>query len=650
METVFATLRATLENAENAANSCALQGDDTAHKLRVLADDFEFNLSLLQERDEELEKCDEAMRVLRREASDKDALLSDLHMRLADKSADFDNLKAFHHNQDMHHTDQMRKIRRDHEAAIQEYIQTASLKQQEMNDLQTTCDLKIKSYTDEIASLRDVEKRWKETQWELMDYKKQTSTELALLKHELHKTSQQLESQSAYHDSQTSFERTEFESKEKTLKTHILTLQHEIETLSETNLNLEYSLKSHLESHKRAVKELNSTIETRELEATKLTLKVEKVGQKMKKVTQSQEGKIRKLCEKMILEQKQFEHALSEMESAFLKEYDSLKHLLSARDDRIQQLEAHVDTLERDVLILGDEVSKRMSTEKSTTEKRTEDLILKKLKESERGIQSVLREKELVVEDMEKLRTEFNRLLEDHTDLTTRSQTRETTLTETYHTQLSSLETQNAQLCNVIKQMRADMEQLQNQVPFEQPPPHHQMNEYTQFVAHDAAVANQQVQQLVEIVQQKQMLIDQLLKTNQSSGGVVPPDPIDAERLTRLGSENETLQQRVRDLTGKVVEACGDKMRLLDVCNGLRAELRQGKGQGKVVGRDVASQTIAMISPLESNARKSDVAVGGPDRKQGPTTMSTIATKKAKSAPSLDKPALQVSEKEAQME
>ncbi|KAJ3071655.1 hypothetical protein HDU99_002374, partial [Rhizoclosmatium hyalinum] len=458
------------------------------------------------------------------------------------------------------------------------------------------------------------------------------------------------------------------------LQSHVQTLQREIEALSETNLSLEYHIKSAADSNKRALKELEGKIELRESEIEKLSEKLEKASEKMGKMRENHDMKTRKLNDKVSADKKKSENAMAEMEAAFLQQYDSLNAELSARDSQINRLESLVQKLQQDIATCHEEISTRkekerelkqaltdctkllydatistnsmiVSSEKSAIERRTEELILRKLKESEKYIKNVLQEKESMERDLNKLKSEFKLLLHENSALQTRLQeevehSMQDHPTDSHHEdalqQLDDLDQQNQQLRAIIKQMRQDMETIQaqaNQQPHQQPQP-----EYTNFLAQDAALANQQLQQLAEIVHQKQQLIDRLLQTSTSTvQQTLPPtapDPTLSMKLTALETENSQLTRRIKDLTTTLVETNGDRMRLLDVSNELRAELRNarsGEGRGRV---HVQTQTVQVRSLSESGLRKSD-GLGGKDlgehRKAATSvTVGPIPTKKVK--------------------
>ncbi|KAJ3030191.1 UNVERIFIED_CONTAM: hypothetical protein HDU68_009832 [Siphonaria sp. JEL0065] len=594
------------------------KGDAAVAKLGILSDDFVFNLALLEDRDRDLEAIEREVVLLKDALRERDALVSDLNMRLADSRLDLDNLKAFHSNQDLHHAESIRKLRRDHETAIQEYIQSATQKDQIMNELEITCDLKIKSYTDELNSLRDVDKRLKETQWEFSDYKKQTASELARLKHELQK------------------------------------------------VGLEYHIKSQLESHKSVVKTFESDLESREADIAALNAKLEKAAGKIRKLVETHDAKIRKLNDKLSSSQKRFDQTLMEMETSFLKEYDSLRNELANKDEQIQKLQNQRQQLNRDLSSCQEEITRRkemerelkaglseLSTEKSAIEKKTEEMILRKLKESEKYIKSVLQEKEIISQDFENLKSEFKTLLKDRADLEHRLDEREDAVIDDHETQIAELEQQNHQLRAIVKQMRNDMEAVQNQVvpPHQHQQSHHQQQqefhqnqspEFTNFVARDVAIANQQLQQLAEIVHQKQQLIEQLLKSSaQAPVTVLSATTISenhqlSEKLTSLAAENESLKQRVKELTVKVVDASGDRMRLLDMSNALRAEVRMLKGEAKSM-KSIETQTIAIKFGVD---KKVDSVIAPPpaaaatvaERRFSTNSGAAISSKRSKSA------------------
>ncbi|KAI9327097.1 hypothetical protein BDR26DRAFT_901582 [Obelidium mucronatum] len=621
MEPLFAQIRQVnemLKTVESTASSCASQGDDTAHKLRVLTEDFVYNLGLLEERDRELDKCEELVRILKAGQSERDAQLSELKMVLADKTSDLDNLKSFHQNQDIHHAEMIRKIRRDHE----EYIQAIHQKEKSMNELQITCDLKLKGYIDELESLRNVDKKLKEAQWELLDHGKQSASEIANLKHEL----------------------------QKTLQSQIQLLKQEIEALLEKNLGLEYHMKAQAESQKSAVKTLESALQSRDSEITALNDQVEKLTKKLAQVVDTHDSK-----------------------------YDVLGSDLSSKENQVQQLEDQIRSLKSDLSSSRDEIRKHKAVElelqtnlnelvaeKSVTEKWAEETILRKLKESEKYIKSVLQEKEILAQDFDQLKAEFKAVLKSRSQLEKELQDWQTADSneDGRNERISELEQQNAQLQAIIKQMRNDMEAVQNELahsPPTQPP------EFSNFIAHDAAIANQQLQQLAEIIQQKQQLIDQLLRNSAQnttpisqtdSGNSSATAQAAAEKLATITSENEALKQRIKDLTSKVVEASGDRMRLLDMSNALRAQVRmlmkaggggEGGGREAKTARSIETQSkpltpstacilsliflkLAIAAKLQSESlasKKEDVTAEV--RKN--SGQSTLSSKRSKSAP-----------------
>ncbi|KAJ3240358.1 hypothetical protein HDU81_004026 [Chytriomyces hyalinus] len=560
--------KAMLEQAETAAGECAAHGDDLSDKLRVLSEDFAYNLQLIEDRDKELDACEETIRVLRGDVADRDARISDMQIILADKTAELDNLKAFYQSQDHSHAETIRKMRRDHETVLHSYIEAAQANDQKLSLVETECSLKLKSYEEELDSLRHIDKEFRQLQWEHSDLKKEASTAISNLKHDLQKAHQQLEMLQSNHESQRALYRSEFTSKEKALTTHVKVLQEQVDSLSQTIMGHELFIKNQADSHKRNVHELEHLMEQKDRAIEKLTSKMEKTSEKLMKLASISETKIQKLRSQLSLEAKTYENSIAQMESDFIEEISRAKLKISAKDEQIELLSRKLELCQKDIGKYKEKISKMNDAELEFTSSLTtlENASL------EKKAQHLLQRQQ----------KEF--------EATTREMKREN------------------------KQLKADLDVSESA----------ETSQFNQVIAEEASIANEQLHKLADIVEQKQQLIESLLRATHAQT-LAPAAQNGSDQTStssknmidenyRLSAENLQLKQRAKELTRKMVATSGERMRLLDTCNSLRAELRKAvAGAVKAVSEaQVQTTTVKMQSLSTKIGTPKDAASGAP--------------------------------------
>ncbi|KAI8620212.1 hypothetical protein BC830DRAFT_1100417 [Chytriomyces sp. MP71] len=599
-----------LQQTKALLESVESQGSDAANKLRQLSEDFVFNLGLLADRDRELDACEDSLRRLKGELAERDARVSELQMILADKELDLDNLRAFHANQDHSHADALRRMRRDHEAVLEGYISSLQEKDRQLSELQTSSELQSKSYNEELVALKHSEKQYRELKWEYSDFKKQVTSTIADLKHELSKAHQQLELLEMNHESQRNIYLTDFNSKEKVFKNQIKTLQEEVSSLTETIIKHELFIKNQADLSRRNLDELQSAMEDKDATIEKLGHKLEKASEKLIKITASGESKLQKLRRQLAQSASAHEQAMTKLDSEALKRISSLKHEASQKEDRISSLEQNLEMCQRELESSMNEVSKLREIEmdlkedftaqKAAIERKAEDLIQRKQKEFESKMREAMRDQKSLAADVEQLRRENLEMEKraerdrDHESLDFNQQNR-----------IQELEDQNAHMREIIRQMRVDMENMIQQQNAAENQSSTMSSKFTRLVSEEAAIANEQLQKLAEIVEQKQQLIESLLRGAQHTmptpavaiSSTQPQQQyLDTPELvtqnSQLVQETNQLKARVKEITAKFVETSADRMRLLDVCNSLRAELRQAvAGAAKAVAEAEVQST-----------------------------------------------------------
>ncbi|KAJ3203117.1 hypothetical protein HDU82_006827 [Entophlyctis luteolus] len=284
----------------------AASSDDAASKLKTLTEDFLFNLKVIEDRDRELDQCLARIDALKRTLSERDASISDLQASLATKQSDLDSSRSFYAAQEHHHADALRKLRRDHETALQEMISVTVKKEKELADLQESCEMKMVSMTEELSELRlmtfsvllltskirDVDKRLRDLKWEYADHQKQTSSAITTLKHELSKTTSQLEALQSSYEAEKQLKEAEFLSKETSYRTNIEQAHTEIENLSKQVIQLEMTVKNQTAEIKKIRIESQELIEDRDEIIEKLRKCAEKDAEAIGKLKQSHELKV----------------------------------------------------------------------------------------------------------------------------------------------------------------------------------------------------------------------------------------------------------------------------------------------------------------------------------------------------------------------
>ncbi|TPX67645.1 hypothetical protein CcCBS67573_g07422 [Chytriomyces confervae] len=609
--------KAMLEQAETAAGECAAHGDDLSDKLRVLSEDFAYNLQLIEDRDKELDACEETIRLIRGDVADRDARISDMQIILADKTAELDNLKAFYQSQDHSHSETIRKMRRDHETVLHSYIEAAQANDQKLNLVETECSLKLKSLTEELDSLRHVDKQFRQLQWEHSDLKKEANTAISNLKHDLQKTHQQLEMLQSNHESQRALYRTEFTSKENALTTQVKVLQEQVDSLSQTIMSHELFIKNQADSHKRNVHELEHLMEQKDRAIEKLSSKVEKTSEKLMKLASISETKIQKLRGQISLEARTYENSIAQMESDFIEEMSRAKREISLKDEQIELLSKKVELCQKDICKYKEKISKMNDTElelKQTLADRKskfihspklQHLLHRQQKEFEATTHELKRENKQLKADLDRISFE-----ESHVHQQPEQIQAETG--QVLQRRVFELEQQNDQLREIIRQMRLDLEAMVNNQPSQESA---ETSQFNRVIAEEASIANEQLHKLADIVEQKQQLIESLLRathaqtlapaaviqkggdqwqTSTSSKNVI-------EENHRLSAENLQLKQRAKELTRKMVATSGERMRLLDTCNSLRAELRNAvAGAVKAVSEAQVQTTAVKMQPLST--------------------------------------------------
>ncbi|KAJ3232470.1 hypothetical protein HDU78_007024 [Chytriomyces hyalinus] len=635
--------KAMLEQAETAAGQCAARGDDLSDKLRVLSEDFAYNLQLIEDRDKELDACEETIRLIRGDVSDRDARISDMQIILADKTAELDNLKAFYQSQDHAHSETIRKMRRDHETVLHSYIEAAQANDQKLNLVETECSLKLKSLTEELDSLRHVDKQFRQLQWEHSDLKKEANTAISNLKHDLQKTHQQLEMLQSNHESQRALYRTEFTSKENALTTQVKVLQEQVDSLSQTIMSHELFIKNQADFHKRNVHELEHLMEQKDRAIEKLSSKVEKTSEKLMKLASISETKIQKLRGQISLEARTYENSIAQMESDFIEEMSRAKREIASKDEQIELLTKKVELCQKEMGKYKEKISKMNDTElelkqtladrkskfiyspkvshltrftasltwleNASLEKKMQHLLQRQQKEFEATTHELKRENKQLKADLDRISFEESHVHQQSEQIQTIIQAE---TGQVLQRRVFELEQQNDQLRDIIRQMRLDLEAMVNNQPSQESA---ETSQFNRVIAEEASIANEQLHKLADIVEQKQQLIESLLRathaqtlapaaviqnggdqwqTSTSSKNVI-------EENHRLSAENLQLKQRAKELTRKMVATSGERMRLLDTCNSLRAELRNAvAGAVKVVSEAQVQTTAVKMQPLST--------------------------------------------------
>ncbi|KAJ3122894.1 hypothetical protein HK100_011797 [Physocladia obscura] len=627
-QTTLGQAQTLLSGLDSFAAQFAATNSDAAQKLKILGEDFVFNLRLLEERDAELDSYEESIVRLKDLLNERDGRVSELQILLADKQHDLDACKAFHSSQDHHHAELMKKTKREHEVrkalpisceyliqvhdqtALQEMLNATHEKSIEIDEIRINYELKLKSLQEELELTQGVDKLLKETQWEYSDYKNETNGVIANLRYDLAKATKELEIQSACHQTERSDTAAEFSANEKVLKTQCEKLESEVEMLSGKALTLEYQIKSQSATLSKLESKSKKEIRERDYTIQKLEEKLQSVSNQLTQANEVHESKIQKIVAKFAKEQDKTNLAIQSMEKVFSDEIDSTRNEVKAKEIIIYKLQKKLQKYQHVLFACEDELSKRgeldaalknqFEEQKIIWDKHLQDLTENMKRQHDEQVNTFLQEKKKTATDVDKLNHEIQLLRAERDEFKLKileldnnfrenenssHEIQRVTELENQYNDVTEDNFQNNLLQNIIKQMRSDMEAVQSQILMqEQFSQKDDINTpYMNLVAQDSIVTNQQLQRLAEIVEQKQQLIDSLLKstkhTPHASASKSFADDLreTTETVDNLKIENQQLRSKMTELTQKLINASSTRMQLMNVMNGLQAELRGAK-------------------------------------------------------------------------
>ncbi|KAJ3158959.1 Coiled-coil domain-containing protein 57 [Geranomyces michiganensis] len=114
-------------------------------QLRALQDDFVYNLSLLADRDKELESYDALTDGLNTDVHDREGRIAELKTLVVERNTELANLKALLYTQEQQHHESLRKVQKDAEAELRRLEDVATARAEELELAKTDMQLQIKA-------------------------------------------------------------------------------------------------------------------------------------------------------------------------------------------------------------------------------------------------------------------------------------------------------------------------------------------------------------------------------------------------------------------------------------------------------------------------------------------------------------------------
>ncbi|KAJ3180239.1 Coiled-coil domain-containing protein 57 [Geranomyces variabilis] len=131
-----------------------LQCRSLEDQLKALQDDFVYNLSLLADRDKELESYDVLTDGLNTDVHDREGRISELKSMIAERNTELANFKALLCTQEQQHHEAMRRMQKDAEAELRRLEDAATARAEELELARADMRLQIKAAHQEVELQR----------------------------------------------------------------------------------------------------------------------------------------------------------------------------------------------------------------------------------------------------------------------------------------------------------------------------------------------------------------------------------------------------------------------------------------------------------------------------------------------------------------
>ncbi|KAJ3140228.1 Coiled-coil domain-containing protein 57 [Geranomyces variabilis] len=131
-----------------------LQCRSLEDQLKVLQDDFVYNLSLLADRDNELESYDVLTDGLNTDLHDREGRIGELQTIIAERNAELANFKALLCTQEQQHHEALRRVQKDVEAELRRLEDAATSRAEELDLARADMQLQISAAHQEVELQR----------------------------------------------------------------------------------------------------------------------------------------------------------------------------------------------------------------------------------------------------------------------------------------------------------------------------------------------------------------------------------------------------------------------------------------------------------------------------------------------------------------
>ncbi|TPX38309.1 hypothetical protein SmJEL517_g00132 [Synchytrium microbalum] len=589
-------------------------------RFQSLQDDFLYNLNLLEERDKELERFETSEDQFKTDVHDREARISELKIVIADKASEISNLRALVQAQEQHEIEAIRKLRREHELAVQSYENAQRARDDRSDEEKTELIMQLRTAAQDFDLLKqthtaDLDRIRRDHELDIRLIKQDSDQRLLDAEHGVATALGELSAAKMARDALEDKLQQQLEHN-RNLDQRLRQSQWEMADLVKSHAvkvaELEVTLNQVLskqEDDKRANEELRVRLQTesdrsqKNLEHEKIVLtdRLSHVTAKLNEAVSlntansSQSHSSITMLKATIEEQADRMQALdSEVAKLRLELKDSQasqQHHISRRDadlhhltERLQRTEAENVELHQKINLYKQEISKRMEVEgalnRSMTEqnmeweRRYDELMRKRYWEQEDFIRSVVASKDRAEADLKLLRSRLDHAdtqgLAAETDAWIQSMEGENQMLKG---RIDELMIQNDQLATVVHQMKEDMASLYHN---------------NSMAAHKPS--EDELAPLHRLLAQKQALIDDLLEAQtrlhertraslvfkENVRPVLPDTQPSSTNKTpdALQHENAQLRAQLRSAASDLKKLAGERIKLMDMSNALRAELR----------------------------------------------------------------------------
>ncbi|TPX48391.1 hypothetical protein SeMB42_g00035 [Synchytrium endobioticum] len=589
----------------------------------ALQDDFIYNLNLLDDRDKELLRLDNAEEQYKTQLHDRDARISQLKMLIADKTSEVSNLRALLQAHELHEIELTGKLRREHQLALQHHedVQRASLDKAENEKTELLMQLRAVAQNSDLlkqSHATDIDRIKRDHELDLRLLKQDADQGLLDAEHRLATALGELSAanlgKAALEDKlqlqldhnrnlDQKLRQVQWETAD-LVKSHAIRIAALDENLKQVQAKRQDEKQIYEEQLSRYHLEWDSRQKTLEHEKADLAERLSHVTAKLNdaiaqntsttshshatitalKVTnQEQTDRIRALDDTVAT----LRHEQKDAESSY-------QHQLSRRDSDLHHLQERLSRVEAENIELHQhlntykhEISKRMDAENVLNrnileqnmewERRYDGLMKKRHWDEQDFIRSLVAAKDRAEADLQLLRTRLDR--GDGNGPVEEADNSIQAENQMLKSRVDELMAQNEQLATIVHQMKDDMQTL------------YQNNATTSHKSLD-----QEMAPLQKLLAQKQDLIDQLLdaqtrlhqRTKASllasldSKPLPWPSNVDASlampgvnrSLESLQHENAQLRAQLRSTAADLKKLAVERIKLMDMSNALRAELR----------------------------------------------------------------------------